>query len=89
MTTTFKSDIFILTSVIQDWPNSTSKVSQVTGITYALTFHVLPPAIPSKSAPLGGNSLGLDPFRRTFAYLSADHDLELCNRRRHRLSSRN
>ena len=61
MTTTFKCDISILTSAFQYWRSSISKVSQITGIVYALTFQVLPPAITSKSTPLGGDSLGLDP----------------------------
>ena len=61
MTTTFKNDLALLTSTLDMWKSSTSKLSQVAGITYALTFHILPPAITSKSPPLGGNSMGLDP----------------------------
>ena len=61
MTTTFKNDLQLLSSVFDLWKVSTTEFGKVAGLSYALTFHVLPPSITSKSNALGGNSLGLDP----------------------------
>ncbi|KAI9845650.1 MAG: hypothetical protein M1837_004624 [Sclerophora amabilis] len=61
ITTTFKNDLGLLTTAYDLWNSSVDSVANVRGISYALTFQPIPPAITSKSAPLGGNSLGLDP----------------------------
>ena len=61
MTTTFQNDLSLLTLVFHLWKASTSKATQVAGISYGLTFQALPSSITSKSDSLGGNSLNLDP----------------------------
>lgn len=61
LTTTFKNDLGLLVDVTEFWKASTTAIGGVAGIIYSLTFHPLPPAITSKSAAAGGNSLGLDP----------------------------
>lgn len=61
MTTTFKNELFFLKTVYDMWNSSLSQMIQVPGLTYSVVFEPLPPSITSKSAPLGGNSLGLNP----------------------------
>ena len=43
------------------WNQSVAKVLNIPGIRYSLTLQPIPPVITSKSAILGGNSMGLDP----------------------------
>ena len=43
------------------WNSSIPPVANVTDLIYSLTFQPIPPAITQRTAPLGGNSLGLDP----------------------------
>ena len=67
--TTFQSDFALLTSAYYLWKASVDSVSNVAGISYALTFEPIPVAITSKSALNGGNSLGLT---------ASDGPLDLC-----------
>src|SRR5436305_13761866 len=60
-TTTFKSDLSFINSVYTMWNQSVAKVLDIPGIKYSLTFQPIPPAITSKSATIGVNSMGLDP----------------------------
>jgi hypothetical protein len=51
----------MMTTIYEMFSASTAHITSVTNITYSISFQPIPPAITSKSAPLGGNSLGLDP----------------------------
>lgn len=42
--------------------SSVPQLSAIPGLALSLTIQPIPPAITSKSAALGGNSLGLDPY---------------------------
>ena len=63
-TLTIKNDLSLLQQVFRLWKASAnSTITSVRGINYSLTMQPLPPAITSKSALTGGNSLGLDPAK--------------------------
>lgn len=61
ITNTFKNDISFLNSVYGLFKTVASRLPAVPGLSLTLTIQPIPPAITSKSAPLGGNSLGLNP----------------------------
>lgn len=61
ITTTFKNDLSVLSAVYETYSRTISKIENVKGIIWSLTFQPIVPAITSKSAPKGGNSLGLSP----------------------------
>lgn len=60
-TVTFKPSLELLHTVWGIWNASFASIQSAPGIKYGLIFQPMPPAMTSKSAPLGGNSLGLDP----------------------------
>lgn len=68
-TTTFKNDLNMLNKAFEMWNSSLESITPIQGIQYSWTNQAIPPAITSKTAELGGNSLGLDP---------ADGPLVLC-----------
>ena len=51
----------LLKAVYDNYNSTISKIENVKGIVWSLTFQPIVPAITSKSGPRGGNSLGLDP----------------------------
>ncbi|KAL9126102.1 MAG: hypothetical protein Q9217_004802 [Psora testacea] len=61
ITTTFKNDLSFLNAVFRTFDDTIRHVQNIDGITWSLTFQPIIPAITAKSAPLGGNSLGLKP----------------------------
>lgn len=61
VTNTFKNDISFLNYVYVLFKTATTRLPNAPGLAFTLTIQPIPPAITSKSAPLGGNSLGLDP----------------------------
>ena len=61
ITTTFKLDAPFMSSVIDMYKLATDKTANATNMTSSLLFLPIVPAITSKSAPQGGNSLGLAP----------------------------
>jgi hypothetical protein len=61
ITTTFQNDLSMLNTTYKMWYATVAQITAVANITYALVFEPIPPAITSKSAPLGGDSLGLNP----------------------------
>lgn len=67
VTNTFKNDISFLNSVYALFKTATARLPDVPGLALTLTIQPIPPAITSKSAPLGGNSLGLNPSEGAFA----------------------
>lgn len=60
-TTTFKNNLQILQKAHDLFTRSTPELKSIKGIIWALIVQPLGPDITSKSAPLGGNSLGLSP----------------------------
>ncbi|KAL8715302.1 MAG: hypothetical protein Q9225_006426 [Loekoesia sp. 1 TL-2023] len=61
-TTTFKNSLPFLQYVYDLFAHqSVPPVQSLAGVQWALTFQPIVPAITSRSDPLGGNSLGLDP----------------------------
>jgi hypothetical protein len=64
ITTTFYNDLAMLTSSYQLWNATIPTLAVVPGIQYSITYQPIPPAMTSKSAPLGGNSLGLESLDR-------------------------
>lgn len=67
MTTTFYNDLDMLTTGYQLWNQTVSTLAAVPGIQYSITYQPIPPAMTSKSAALGGNSLGLESLQRALA----------------------
>lgn len=61
ITNTFKNDIELLKSMYSMFKQVVPQLSTVAGLVTSLTIQPIPPAITSKSGPLGGNSLGLNP----------------------------
>lgn len=61
ITNTFKNDLSFLNSVYKMFKKIGPRFSAVPGFILTLTVQPIPPATTSKAAPLGGNSLGLDP----------------------------
>ena len=59
MTTTFKNDLAFMKSTYAMWNESLASLSLVPGMVYSVTYEPIPPALTSKSASQGGNSLGL------------------------------
>lgn len=59
--TTFKNDVNFLREVYNMWNATAQSIANVTGLTYAMSWQPIPPAITEKAVLLGGNSLGLDP----------------------------
>ena len=51
----------MITAAYQAWNTSIASVQSVPGITWSLSLEPIPTAISSKSAPAGGNLLGIDP----------------------------
>ena len=60
-TTTHKNDLSMLHKTLELWNASLAPLVQISVIQYWWTNQAIPPAITSKTAGLGGNSLGLDP----------------------------
>jgi hypothetical protein len=61
-TTTFKVNAAFMTRVVDIWNNTMTTVTSLPGLVFAgLTFEPIPSVISSKSAALGGDSLGLSP----------------------------
>ena len=65
MTTTWLNDLETSRFAAQVWNQSAIKLNNITGLSYALDFQMVPPAISNKSAARGGNSLGIDPSKGT------------------------
>lgn len=61
LTNTFKNDLPFLHSVYDMYKKAASGLSNITNSSLSLTIQPIPPAITSRSAARGGNSLGLDP----------------------------
>ena len=61
MTNTFKNDLLFLKSVYAMFKEAALQLSAIPGLAISLTVQPIPPAISSRAAALGGNSLGLDP----------------------------
>ena len=59
ITTTFHEDRSMLGFGRELWNETLANVKDISGIIWSLTYQPLPPVITSKSAGLGGNSLGL------------------------------
>jgi hypothetical protein len=57
----------MLTTSSQLWNATVPTLAAVPGIRYSITYQPIPPAMTSKSAPLGGNSLGLESLDRALA----------------------
>ncbi|KAI4141696.1 MAG: hypothetical protein L6R39_005230, partial [Caloplaca ligustica] len=60
-TTTFQNSLPFLQKVYDLFAATVPAIQNIPDIQWALTFQPIVPAITSRSAPLGGNSLGLDP----------------------------
>ncbi|KAI4280384.1 MAG: hypothetical protein L6R38_004507 [Xanthoria sp. 2 TBL-2021] len=60
-TTTFKNSRPFLDRVYTLWDTTIPTIKPIPGIQWALSIQPIPPTITSRSAPLGGNSLGLSP----------------------------
>ncbi|PQE11483.1 oxidoreductase FAD-binding protein [Rutstroemia sp. NJR-2017a BBW] len=61
-TTTFKVNTAFMTRVVDIWNNTMTTVTSLPSLVFAgLTFEPIPTVISSKSAALGGDSLGLSP----------------------------
>ncbi|KAL8993114.1 MAG: hypothetical protein Q9169_006594 [Polycauliona sp. 2 TL-2023] len=60
-TTTFKVSRPFLDRVYALWNTTVPTIISIPGIQWSLSLQPIPPAITSRSLPLGGNSLGLDP----------------------------
>lgn len=69
-TSTFENDLPLLTAIYNLFKTSSRTLSTIPGLTLSLTIQPLPPATTTKSALLGGNSLGLLP--------SSKNSLVLC-----------
>lgn len=54
----------MLTTSYELWNATVPTLAALPGIQYSITFQPIPPAMASKSAPLGGNSLGLESLNR-------------------------
>ena len=61
ITTTFRLDRLFLSTVVDMWRDSVTATASAANMTNSILFQPIVPAITSKSAPAGGNSLGLDP----------------------------
>ncbi|KAF2676575.1 FAD-binding domain-containing protein [Lentithecium fluviatile CBS 122367] len=61
ITTTFKSQLAFLQSAYSNFKSISPQLSAVPNLSFSWTIQPIPPALTSKSAPLGGNMLGLDP----------------------------
>lgn len=61
MTTTIKPSLDFFHTIWGKWNTSLASIQSLDGLSYSLIFQPIPPAMTEKSAPLGGNSLGLDP----------------------------
>ena len=70
VTNTFRNDLSFLNSVYAMFKSIATRLSTIPGLVFSLTVQPIPTATTSKSADLGGNSLGLDP--------SSDGALVLC-----------
>ena len=61
ISTTFKNNAKFLQTVYNMWNASIPLIANATDVIYSLTLQPIPPAITKRTAPLGGDSLGLDP----------------------------
>ena len=57
----------MLTTSYQLWNETIPTLAAVSGLQYSITYQPIPPAMTSKSAALGGNSLGLESLQRALA----------------------
>ena len=62
---TFENDLSFLTEAVALWTANAASLANVSGLTYTLLNQHLLPIVMSKTANLGGNSLGLDPREGT------------------------
>lgn len=60
MTTTIKPSLDLFHTVWGMWNTSLASIRSTEGLGYSLVFQPIPSVLLAKSAPLGGNSLGLD-----------------------------
>lgn len=61
MTTTIKPSLNFFHNIWGKWNTSLASIQSLDSLNYSLVFQPIPPAMTEKSAPLGRNSLGLDP----------------------------
>ncbi|KAI9642168.1 hypothetical protein NHQ30_008970 [Ciborinia camelliae] len=61
ITTTFKANKQMITATYDAWNAALPSIQSLSNITWALSFEPIPTNIPAKSAPAGGNIMGVTP----------------------------
>ena len=69
ITNTFRNDLSFLKSVYKMFKSSAPQLSAIPDLSLSFTVQPIPPATTTKSAAIGGNSLGLDPSSDGFLVL--------------------